>query len=388
MLTGSEEARSRISSAFAPKRRRSSSCVVLGAGRGPFHRPQPAGALLDVRPLVLEVMAVAHIGHVHRLRVGRALVIGHALVGVVGLAVLHLQQRAVREHDVIAVAGIVVGELPVALELEPVRLADRDLAAGLAVEPFVDRLGDGAEIVDERRRIGIERREDEAAIAVDARHLRDVELRVLEVAGIAVRPRHRAQLAGVEVAPAVIGAGEDARRALVLAAQRGAAMGAAVEQRADLAVRVAQQDDRAQAQPRRDVVVVVRDLALVAEIDPDRAEDVGHLGLEDRRIGVDQPMDAILLHQLVPVVEVGGAFDPARRSVRVFPAWRSVLACACAMRGTRLVRVTLCIPHSRSEKIEILVLLPVRRLVARLATPASFSHCSNRPASLRLSLRK
>jgi hypothetical protein len=63
--------------------------------------------------------------------------------------------------------------------------------------------------------------------------------------------------------------------------------------------------------------VVLGDLALVAEIDPYGAEDVGHLGLEDCRIGVDQPVNAILLHQFVPVVEVGGAFDPARRSVEL-----------------------------------------------------------------------
>jgi hypothetical protein len=150
--------------------------------------------------------------------VRRALVVRHALVGDVGLAVLHLQQRAVREHDVIAVAGIVVSELPVALVFEPVRLAHRDFALGLAVQPFIDRLGDGAEIVEQRRRVGIERGEDEPAIAVDARHLRDIELGVLEVAGIAVRPRHGPQLAGVEIAPAVIRTGENARRAFVLAA--------------------------------------------------------------------------------------------------------------------------------------------------------------------------
>jgi hypothetical protein len=78
---------------------------------------------------------------------------------------------------------------------------------------------------------------------------------------------------------------------------------------------VVPQDEWTQAQSDGDVVVVVGDLAFVAEIDPHRAEDVGHLGREDRRIGVDQPVDAILLHQLVPVVEVGGALDPARRSV-------------------------------------------------------------------------
>src|SRR6516225_9486488 len=214
MLTGSEDARSRISSALAPQR----FGVMLAARRRAFHRPQTAGALLDVRPLVLEVMAVAHIRDVHRRRVRRALVVGHALVGDVGLAVLHFQERAVREHHVVAVAGIVVGELPVAFVFESVRLADPDLSFRLPVEPFVDRLGDGAEVIDERRGLGVERGKDEAAIAVHARHLRDIVLRLVEVAGVAVRPRHRAQLSGVEVAPAVIRAGEYARRAFILAA--------------------------------------------------------------------------------------------------------------------------------------------------------------------------
>src|SRR6202035_5030850 len=141
----------------------------------------------------------------------------------------------------------------------------------------------------------------------------------------AVRPRHGAQLSGVEIAPAVIGAGEDARRALVLAAERGAAVGAAVEQRANLSARIPQQDDRAQAQPHRDVVVVLRDLALVPEIDPDRAEDVGHLGLEDRGIGVDQAVDAVLPDKLVPVVEVARDarwFEPVQHGV--IPSCRSL----------------------------------------------------------------
>ena len=100
-----------------------------------------------------------------------------------------------------------------------------------------------------------------------------------------------------------------------------------------LPLRIAQQDDRPQAEPHGDVIVVLGDLALVAEIDPDRAEDVGHLGLEDRRIGVDQPMDAILLHELVPVVEVGGAFDPAAMPLS-FSSMASVLH-GRALRGGR-----------------------------------------------------
>ncbi len=218
----------------------------------------------------------------------------------------------------VAVAGIVVGELPVALVFEPVGLAHHDLAAGIAVEPFVDRAGDAAEIVEERRRVGIERAEDEAAIAVDARHLRDVELRVLEIAGIAVRPRHGAQLAGDEEAPAVIRAGEHVGIAALEPAERGAAMGAAVEQRADFPVGIAQQNDRAQAELGGDEIVVVRDLAVVAEIDPDRAADIRQFRLEDRRIGVDQPMDAILLDQIIPVVEIGGGRSADRRGFEFF----------------------------------------------------------------------
>ena len=44
-----------------------------------------------------------------------------------------------REHDVVAVGGVVVGELPVAFEFEPARLPDYDATAGIAVQPLVDR---------------------------------------------------------------------------------------------------------------------------------------------------------------------------------------------------------------------------------------------------------
>src|SRR6266852_4513913 len=100
----------------------------------------------------------------------------------------------------IAVAGVIVGELPVALVSEPVRLADRDLSAGLAVEPLINRLGDRAEIFEQRRCIGIESCKNESTIAVDARYLRDIEFRILEVAGISVGPGDPPQLSGVEEA--------------------------------------------------------------------------------------------------------------------------------------------------------------------------------------------
>ena len=109
-------------------------------------------------------------------------------------------------------------------------------------------------IVD-RRRAEIERAEDEAAIGLHARHLREVELRVLKSRGIAVRPRHAAKLAGVAEIPAVIRALKRARIALVPAAKRGAAVGAAVEQRANGAFGVAHHDDRPQAELAGDEIV-------------------------------------------------------------------------------------------------------------------------------------
>jgi len=95
-------------------------------------------------------------------------------------------------------------------------------------------------------------------------------------------------------------------------------MAAAVKQRAELAIPIPQHDDRAQAQPRGDEIVVPGDLALVREIDPHRAEDVGHLGLEDRGIGIDQAVDAVLLDQLVPIVEIGGGRRADRPRLELF----------------------------------------------------------------------
>ena len=38
------------------------------------------------------------------------------------------------------------------------------------------------------------------------------------------------------------------------------------------------------------------------QIDPHRAEHMRQLALEDLRVGIDQPVHAIRLHQFIPVV--------------------------------------------------------------------------------------
>src|SRR5580698_4716719 len=96
----------------------------------------------------------------------------------------------------VTVAGIVVSELPVALVFDPVGLADHNLAAGIAVEPLVDRLSDRTEVIADRGSIDIQRSEYEAAIRFHARHLREVELGILcRILPIALGPWHPAQLA-------------------------------------------------------------------------------------------------------------------------------------------------------------------------------------------------
>ena len=120
----------------------------------------------------------------------------------------------------------------------------------------------------------------------------------------------------------------------------------------------------------------------MAEIDPHRAEDVGHLGLEDRRVGIDQPMDAILLHQLVPVVQVGRALDPGRLDGLSFSNMASVLHGRRPAFGSHRPMIA---SDQKKSKYSF-----CSHSVGSSpgGMPASSSHRWNRPASLRLSLRK
>jgi hypothetical protein len=86
--------------------------------------------------------------------------------------------------------------------------------------------------------------------------------------------------------------------------------------RVQLAGLVARDDDRLAADPRRVVIVVVGDLALVRQIDPVALEDVLHLELEQRLVGEDVAAAAedagvlVVLHRGgEQVVQFGGGVD-------------------------------------------------------------------------------
>ncbi|SPE59226.1 hypothetical protein ECMM28_4430 [Escherichia coli] len=80
-------------------------------------------------------------------------------------------------------------------------------------------------------------------------------------------------------------AGEAALVAMLLAAEHRAPVRAGIDDRVELARFVARDDDRLTADAGREIVVVLRYLALVGEIDPVPLEDVLHLEVEQGRSG-------------------------------------------------------------------------------------------------------
>ena len=203
-----------------------------------------------------------------------------------------------RKQNVIAVGRIVVDQFPVAVQLQAIGVAQRDPASGMAIEPLFERTRDRTEIIRQRRSRDVQRPENKAAERFDPRNLREVESGVADAIGVSLRPRDAAELSGVAESPAVVRALERLRGTGVAAAHGRAAMRAAVVERPYAPLRIAHQDQRAKPQPGAREIVVAGNLALVAEIHPDGAEDPGHLRAEDRVLGVDPAMHAILPDQV------------------------------------------------------------------------------------------
>src|ERR1051325_4806284 len=104
--------------------------------------------------------------------------------------------------------------------------------------------------------------------------------------------RDAGELAGEVVAPAVINAGDFLAVALLGQAQQVAAMGAAVDESVDRAVRAARDYDRDLADRRRDPIAGLGDLGREAQIAPGRAlEDAVLLEPVLLGIGVDAEGD-------------------------------------------------------------------------------------------------
>ena len=141
--------------------------------------------------------------------------------------------------------------------------------------------------------------EDEAAIALDARHLhhRGVRIFRIEIGRIAVLQRDGFQLAVEVIGPAVVAALEFIRAAAVIGNDHRATVGALIVQRPHPPFGVAHDDNRLARDTRTEIVARLFDLTLVSDIDPGARKDAGHLQFENVRIRVDAAMHARGLHQ-------------------------------------------------------------------------------------------
>src|SRR5687767_5151486 len=178
------------------------------------------------------------------------------------------------------VVGVLVVELPVAaifLSRDAARLLD--LSKRRAVDEIVDHRRHRAEEFREAFTGGRLTAEDEAAIAFDARHLRQRQARILDVeAGRQALPvRHAVEDAVEAEGPGVIGAGEAAGIAALHGADLRAAMSAAVDEGMDAPVAPARDDQVLRARAGADEVARRSDLALVRQEQPGAPEDALHL---------------------------------------------------------------------------------------------------------------
>ena len=228
--------------------------------------------------------------------------------------------RAVADVVIAVAAEILRREFPVARHA-PFLDAAQDFGCRPRCRPSrraeVEIARNVAEIFGKGRRRRVPGGPHRALVAAQLRHLdeaplRPVELRMVGLAEI----RHADQPAVGAVAPAVIGAGEDGRVALVVAAHLHAAMAAGIEEHMDLAGPVAAQDHRFLAHARDEVVAGVRDLALVADKQPSAGEDALQLLAVDLLVDEDLAADLPLRRSTRP-----GRY-PVCRHLRLLPSGR------------------------------------------------------------------
>src|SRR4030095_2026905 len=205
-------------------------------------------------------------------------------------------------HAVVAVAReVLCGELPVTRD-EPLMHAADHLGAALATVPGVEEQVEvelvAAEIVEEGRSGGVPRRPDRTFVILQLGDLDQPPLAAIELRAIRVlEERHAHQRAVRRVAPAVVGAHELDRVALVVAADLHPAMAAGIQEDPDPPRPVATEDDRLLAHGRHEEVPGAWDLALVTDEEPGPDEDLFLLLSVDLLVHEDLAAD----HSIVDV---------------------------------------------------------------------------------------
>ena len=204
-------------------------------------------------------------------RLGPRLVVGARVVPHVHG---HLADRRVGDGVVAVVAEeVVCGVLPVGVHHPLVHTADHLRAAGPPVEhdPQLPLLA--TEIVQQRRRLGVEGPEDQPLVHVQLGHFHQAPLRHVQFAAVDLLHAGDArEPAVVVVAPAVVGAHERLGVAPVRPAHAVAPVAAHVEERADGPVAAPAEQHRVFSHVGGEEVVGVGDLGLVSEEEPAACE--------------------------------------------------------------------------------------------------------------------
>src|SRR5260370_5169861 len=136
--------------------------------------------------------------------------------------------------------------------------------------------------------IRVEASEQEAAISLEPRDLLQiVRAFIVELLGItgAVRILHLQQLSGIAECPAVERAGEGRLVATLVTAKHRATVTAGIDERVELVVFVAGDKDGLSSDPSCEIIVLVRNLALMREIHPVSLKQVLHLQFKECGIG-------------------------------------------------------------------------------------------------------
>ena len=167
-----------------------------------------------------------------------------------------------------------------------------DLTLWRPVAEIVHDVGGASHPRSQVRRVVVHGCEHEATKAFGPQFLHAV-LRVVLVevrAFVALEVRHAEQFAVQPEAPAVITAAERRNLAAGLVDELGALVAAAIVQHVHRAVVGTDHDDGHLAVIQRDVVALLRYLALMADVDPCPRPDALHLEIENLGIGVDVSM--------------------------------------------------------------------------------------------------
>src|SRR5260221_13148480 len=144
-------------------------------------------------------------------------------------------------------------------------------------------------MLGERLHIRVKASEQEAAIGFEPRDLlqivRAFDVELLGIAG-PVRIFHLQQLAGIAEGPTVKWAGKSRLATALVTANHRTTMTAGIDEGIDLVILVAGDDDGLPSHPCREIIILVRNLALVRKEDPVALEEVLHLQLE--QLGVSK----------------------------------------------------------------------------------------------------